>query len=925
MIYSQVFPAWGPYGKKYMGLSRILEHDFAKGVRFDFTTVPAIFGGDIKVPNTTVPSACHPWRCSKDYSVFTYRHDLEWKDRVYAEVSYVRVDDESILVRTGFVNNSPLIQNCLINYFSSIEYPSPSYCKLSLPDKCEFKKALDYDTYDYAVRRPWDGQNADGYKKGEFADNRFTGGFGLGDRAGKWHMPHKYLPPFGKIAGDKLSLTIDCKNDYENAVLAVRYRTSDIIYKKAMVGVTLTESETDAVFTMNGNKKIVLAPTEDLKIKLIDLGGIQKGKLKISLVSDGAGAAEFDFFCVTEKSDADKIKAEMIPYDFVPEITHRKCEKGYISSCRYKNADGTFILRTFNDNTRYRRIETGALEDCMTARLSNSDASYDDVTESFTESFSRKHSDDGFFHNAIIHTIFIEPNTSHVEYAVISKDETKYLSLREYERLYAERLKETEPFVFNADGEKYELSCEIHKATVLTNAVYPIYKHGEYIVHHTPGKRWDCLYTWDSGFIGLGLNDYAPKFAEYSLETYLSDESNPDYAFLHHGSPVPVQMYLYLEMLKRSNDKTKLFALYPRIKLYYEFLAGRIRGSTTAKLKSGLTTTYDYFYSSSGMDDYPAQVAMMDRNIRDTTAPVISSSQLIRCAKILKMTAFKLGKSDDIQTYDSDIERLTNALNKYSWDKDCGYYSYVLHDENYEPIGFMTSDSGENINKGLDGIYPIIAGVCDEEQENAILSHLKNEKEMLSPYGISAVDMSAGYFAVNGYWNGNVWFPHQWFIWKTMLDLGETDFAYTIAERALNIWKREVDYSYYTFEMVNVITGRGGWFHNFGGLSTPITMWAAAYFKPGTLNTGFDTWIDGQSFSCDNKKLSVKLTYFGKNYEKSKKFTVLAAMNGDKNIEYKAYLDGKPIQYRERFKGTLEIELSIEDKDMHELEITYTY
>ena len=77
--------------------------------------------------------------------------------------------------------------------------------------------------------------------------------------------------------------------------------------------------------------------------------------------------------------------------------------------------------------------------------------------------------------------------------------------------------------------------------------------------------------------------------------------------------------------------------------LYNDFLAGKIRKSTTAKFKSGLTTTYDYFYSSSGMDDYPAQVAMMNRSLRDTAAPVISTSQVIRCAKILYITAKKTG------------------------------------------------------------------------------------------------------------------------------------------------------------------------------------------------------------------------------------------------------------------------------------------
>ena len=170
---------------------------------------------------------------------------------------------------------------------------------------------------------------------------------------------------------------------------------------------------------------------------------------------------------------------------------------------------------------------------------------------------------------------------------------------------------------------------------------------------------------------------------------------------------------------------------------------------------------------------------------------------------------------------------------------------------------------------------------------------------------------------VNGYWNGNVWFPHQWFIWKSMLDIGENDFAHKIAQLALDIWKREVDYSYYTFEMVNVVTGRGGWFHNFGGLSTPITMWADAYYKAGTFNTGLDTWVDKYEFSEDKKSLSADITYFGE----KEKFTVISTMNDDESKEYKVYLDGKEIPFTERFKGTLEISISISDKNIHNITV----
>lgn len=910
------FWSWGPFSKKYAGISRVEEHKKISGVRFDLSVAPAIHAFDIKVPNVTLPSAYHPWLSNEDYSFYCYRYDLKWKDKVYADVSYVKLDRESILIRTEIVNNSELIKDCVVNYFSSIEYPVDSYAQLSLPEKCEYLDALSYDTYNYAITRPWDEQNADGFKKGEFLDKAFVGGKGLGDRAGKWHMPYKVLKPFGGEKGDEVSYTLKVKNDYKNAVLALRYRTSDIYYEQGkQVGVHYINSKNTAEFLLNGKTTVVLTSSDDLRITYIHIGKVDKGELKLKFISLGTGAAEFDFLCLTENWDKDKISVDNIPVSFMPEYKNIKCEKGYLSTLKYDGIAGEYKIRVFNDNTRFRQIETGALEDCMTARLSNADETFDDVTESFTGAFNRKHSDEGFFHNAISHTIFIEKGERNVQYAVLSKGDTEYKTEEEYEKIYEDMHRTAIDLKVNSSGEKYKLSNQILAATLMTNVVYPIYKHGEYIIHHTPGKRWDCLYTWDSGFIGLGMNEIAPKFAEYILDTYLSEEDNKDYAFLHHGSPVPVQIYQLYEMIQKAENKEHLLTYYSRARLYYLYIAGKIRGSTTAKFKSGLLSTYDYFYSSSGMDDYPAQVAMMKRNLRDKASPVITTAQVIRFGKILSILADKLGKEDDKAEYKKDTERLTEALNKYSWDEDSGYYSYVLHNESMEPTEKFRTDGGENLNKGLDGIYPIIAGVCDENQKAKIIAHLTDEKEMHTPFGISAVDKSASYYKVNGYWNGNIWFPHQWFIFKSMLDIGRADIARDIAHLALDIWKREVENTYYTFEMVNTVTGCGGWFHNFGGLSTPLMMWLKAYYCPGTVNVGFDTSLEKVQFNENNTEAEIEFTYYGEN----EKFILLAVM--DENGEYKATLDGEKIAFTQE-NGLITFEISCEGEGVRKLVVS---
>lgn len=172
---------------------------------------------------------------------------------------------------------------------------------------------------------------------------------------------------------------------------------------------------------------------------------------------------------------------------------------------------------------------------------------------------------------------------------------------------------------------------------------------------------------------------------------------------------------------------------------------------------------------------------------------------------------------------------------------------------------------------------------------------------MWSKSGISAVDMSASYYFDDGYWNGNVWMAHQWFLWKTMFDLGESDFAFDIAKRALDMWKKETDFSYYTYECFGIETQRGGWFHNFGGLSAPICVWANAYYKPGTVTSGFDLWTDKQSATEKTAEISFK--YFGG----SANYTILVCLSDQ--YDYSVLLNGESIAFNERDKGIIEITL----------------
>ncbi|RZK69360.1 MAG: hypothetical protein EOO92_22070 [Pedobacter sp.] len=241
-------------------------------------------------------------------------------------------------------------------------------------------------------------------------------------------------------------------------------------------------------------------------------------------------------------------------------------------------------------------------------------------------------------------------------------------------------------------------------------------------------------------------------------------------------------------------------------------------------------------------------------------------------------------------------------MQENSWDQESGYFGYAVHDSLTKKFShLLRTPAGENYNKGLDGVYPLIAGTCTPEQQAAALKNLFTTGKMWSNVGLSVVDQSASYYSKNSYWNGAVWFPHQWFVWKTMLDIGQSDYAYQIAKTALDLYKKEADSTYNSYEIYRIQTGRGNGWHQFSGLSAPVLNWFAAYYKPGHITSGFNGFILKRSYQQDTFTLKT-LIKFG-NMETSQ--TVLVCM--PEGPKYSVFVNGKKAKFTERIAGLIEI------------------
>ena len=221
----------------------------------------------------------------------------------------------------------------------------------------------------------------------------------------------------------------------------------------------------------------------------------------------------------------------------------------------------------------------------------------------------------------------------------------------------------------------------------------------------------------------------------------------------------------------------------------------------------------------------------------------------------MKLAALELG--EPAAEYDDDIAMFSHALQTHAWDEESGYFGYVRHDDDGRPAGILRHESGANFDMGLDGAYPLVAGICTPAQEQRLLSYLTSDGRMWCRCGISTVDQTRALL------------PQRRLLERRRLDAApvavlasacsiwaRADDAFRIAGTALEVWKSEVEASYNCFEHFIVQTGRGAGWHQFGGLSSPVLYWYGSYYRPGRLTTGLEVWVESLSFAAGERSLS---------------------------------------------------------------------
>ena len=881
-------PAWGPYTKRYIGVSHIA--DAARGLRFDLSIFPGFYRRQVEVPNVLWESGYSPWEAAPDLTYFSHRHELIGRDELFCEIAFARPDDDggddtrddARLWRARFVNRTDAPQNLVLHQMASLNFPPPrAYtpeplrpATIELPPGAGWLDALDYADLTFATPRPTDTLGYDGRRRAEVRDHGFVGGGGIGQG-------------FGAEAGDVVTFHFTTPRAIQAPVLIARYRLARDAVSPFSLGF---DDAARRVCRFSGNG--------EFRQERFALGdSLPTGEHTLRLAALGGAPIEFDGFAIVAARDASRVRFGMVEWQPQPTIVANTAARSAL--LHYPDLAHWYGLAWDFAPCEVRQFHAAELDSLLRATVHH---------HTSAEFFG---AGEGHYTNIFCRPIVLAPGEERTLHGLACTGERAAVERRiaayrggaiDAEQAFATASRGVADLAPSPAGEPYRASQERLAATLLTNVVYPVYTRRRFIRHNTPGRWWDSLYTWDSGFIGLGLAELDRDRALDCLRAYLTPPGDLDAAFIHHGSLVPTQHALFHDLWNRAPAPELLRELYPRLRQYFRFLAGREGSSTTDRFRSGLLQSWDYFYNSGGWDDYPPQVRVHAEKLEETVTPIITTAQAIRVAKILRHAATTLGLDDDRAEYGGLIARWAAALQDHAWDEGAGYFGYVRHDATGAPIGILRHESGENFNRGFDGLYPLVAGICTPEQEARLLGHLFNPARHWTPIGLTTVDQSAPYYRADGYWNGAVWMAHQWYFWRAALDLGRPDLARRIALTALDLWRVEVERTGRCFEHFIVASGRGAGWHHFGGLSSPVLNWYAAYFRPGRLTVGFDAWLSELRVAPDHTALAATLAIDTADHHRSALLATLAP-----GPRYIARWNDAPIDYVEPLPGVLEL------------------
>ena len=252
----------------------------------------------------------------------------------------------------------------------------------------------------------------------------------------------------------------------------------------------------------------------------------------------------------------------------------------------------------------------------------------------------------------------------------------------------------------------------------------------------------------------------------------------------------PLFAWAEREYVRTTGDTSRLARVIPRIEQLMGWIDANRRTEPHRRLKAldnsddyrgGTADPYRLYYfedgGSSGMDDAPRspRVAAAGQHFDW----IDLSSQMALSFSCLAELNAAAGQADRSADWRGRAGELGELINSELWCERSRFY----HDRCI-PRNFLA-------HKTVAGFWPILAGICPPERLDALVAHLRDEREFNRPTPVPSLSADDINYDPNGtYWVGGVWAPTNYMVTRGLMTAGRGDVAHEIADRYMGVLAR---------------------------------------------------------------------------------------------------------------------------------------
>lgn len=220
-----------------------------------------------------------------------------------------------------------------------------------------------------------------------------------------------------------------------------------------------------------------------------------------------------------------------------------------------------------------------------------------------------------------------------------------------------------------------------------------------------------------------------------------------------------------LESYRFTGDAQRLKLVYEPLFRQYEAMKHHLQHV------SGL-----YVTDWASMDNSPRN-KYLGMGVDITSEMAMFAGQLMEIMEILQ-------KSGDVrpefaerkEQLGKDREEVINAINKYMWNEEDGFYYDV--DNQLRQAGIKT----------IAGFFPMLAGAADEHQKECLVRWLNDKETFNRVHRIPVLAANEeGFSPDGGYWSGSVWAPTNALVILALEENGYHDLAVEIGRNHMDV------------------------------------------------------------------------------------------------------------------------------------------